>query len=46
MNERAYDMQKILSFLTDYKTVYVSKRPWAHFSKKGSGRKHQQGKRV
>lgn len=38
-------MQQILNVLAYYRAMHTSKRPWAHFSKKGSGRKHQQGKR-
>jgi hypothetical protein len=34
----------ILAYYRDMRAVHSSKRPWAHFRKKGPGRKHQSGK--
>ncbi len=41
-----FDIKQISAFLAYTRAMYVSKRPWAHFSKKGPGRKHQQGQAL
>lgn len=37
---------KDLQFAYSNANYLVTKRPWAHFSKTGPGRKHQQGKAL
>lgn len=40
-----FNIQYLLNHLA-YRRAMASQRPWAHFSKKGPGRKHQQGKAL
>ncbi len=38
-----FNINYILGYYAYARKLMVSQRPWAHFSKKGPGRKHQQG---
>jgi hypothetical protein len=40
-----FNIQYLLNHLS-YRRMMSAKRPWAHFSKKGPGRKHQQGRAI
>lgn len=37
------DMKFIMEWLAFMRQLHTAKRPWAHCTKKGPGRKHQQG---
>lgn len=39
-----FNIKYLLGYYAFARKTFTSKRPWAHFSKKGPGRKHQQGK--
>jgi hypothetical protein len=41
-----FDIKEIFKFLATVSEIYTAKRPWAHHSKKGPGRKHQQGRAL
>ena len=38
------EMKFIMEWLAFMRQLHTVKRPWAHYSKKGPGRKHQQGR--
>jgi hypothetical protein len=38
------DMKFLIEWLAFMRQLHTAKRPWAHYSKKGPGRKHQQGR--
>jgi hypothetical protein len=39
-----FNINYIFGYYAYMRKNLVSKRPWAHYTKKGPGRKHQQGK--
>jgi hypothetical protein len=41
-----FDIKEIFTYLATVRALYSAKRPWAHHSKKGPGRKHQQGRAL